>query len=333
MKEVEKQRQALDMKTQNIKSMKNNVDNAKNKVDALSAIIENTKNTEMQLKNELNQAKDLVQKTKLDYDSSSSQYSKAYEDLKTLYANKGVKENVRNDLDSRLADLESNKNQASVNVENLNQFIADLKTKKSEIETVKDTLDIKQEMLHALTTDLNSDLQALGVNKEKFESKSLDMKEFEAEASRLQEVMSIYHSIVDGVLAAQMDGVTFTGEELALFENLKSAIVTLDDAQKVLSEAQASYNSQKQSYADLKLALVNAKQAYSEAKNALNQYLHLEQVVGVSEKVESENVMTVSKNGIVNTGVDLNTELYLGTLVVAGTTYVLIKKKEKEVKK
>ena len=313
--------------------MKNNVDNAKNKVDALAVIIANTKNTEMQLKNELNQAKDLVQKTKLDYDSSSSQYSKAYEDLKTLYANKGVKENVRNDLDSRLADLESNKNQASVNVENLNQFIADLKTKKSEIETVKDTLDIKQEMLHALTTDLNSDLQALGVNKEKFESKSLDMKEFEAEASRLQEVMSIYHSIVDGVLAAQMDGVTFTGEELALFENLKSAIVTLDDAQKVLSEAQASYNSQKQSYADLKLALVNAKQAYSEAQNALNQYLHLEQVVGVSEKVESENVMTVSKNGIVNTGVDLNTELYLGTLVVAGTTYVLIKKKEKEVKK
>lgn len=44
--------------------------------------------------------------------------------------------------------------------------------------------------------------------------------------------MSMYHSIVDGVLAAQMDGVTFTGEELALFENLKSAIVTLDDAQK-----------------------------------------------------------------------------------------------------
>lgn len=287
----------------------------------------------MQLKNELNQAKDLVQKTKLDYDSSSSQYSKAYEDLKTLYENKAVKENVRNDLDSRLADLESNKNQASVNVENLNQFIADLKTKKSEIETVKDTLDIKQEMLHALTTDLNSDLQALGVNREKFESKSLDMKEFEAEASRLQEVMSMYHSIVDGVLAAQMDGVTFTGEELALFENLKSAIVTLDDAQKVLSEAKAYYNSQKQSYTDLKLAFVNAKQAYSEAQNALNQYLHLEQVVGVSEKVESENVMTVSKNGIVNTGADLNTELYLGTLVVAGATYVLIKKKEGEVKK
>lgn len=252
---------------------------------------------------------------------------------KTLYENKAVKENVRNDLDSRLADLESNKNQASVNVENLNQFIADLKTKKSEIETVKDTLDIKQEMLHALTTTLNSDLQALGVNREKFESKSLDTKELEAEASQLQEVMSIYHSIVDGVLAAQMDGVTFTGEELALFENLKSAIVTLDDAQNVLSEAQASYNSQKQSYADLKLAFVNAKQAYSEAQNALNQYLHLEQVVGVSEKVESENVMTVSKNGIVNTGADLNTELYLGTLVVAGATYVLIKKKEGEVKK
>lgn len=313
--------------------MKNNVDNAKNKVDALSAIIENTKNTEMQLKNELNQAKDLVQKTKLDYDSSSSQYSKANEDLKTLYANKVAKENVRNDLDSRLADLESNKNQASVNVEHLNRLIAGLKTKKSEIETVKDTLDIKQEMLYALTTDLNSDLQALGVNKEKFESKSLDAKELEAEASRLQEVMSMYHSIVDGVLAAQMDGVTFTGEEFALFENLKSAIVTLDDAQKVLSEAQASYNSQKQSYADLKLAFVNAKQAYSEAQNALNQYLHLEQVVGVSEKVESENVMTVSKNGIVNTGADLNTELYLGTLVVAGATYVLIKKKEGEVKK
>lgn len=332
-KEVEKQRQALDMKTQNIKSMKNNVDNAKNKVDALAAIIENTKNTEMQLKNELNQAKDLVQKTKLDYDSSSSQYSKAYEDLKTLYENKAVKENVRNDLDSRLADLESNKNQASVNVENLNQFIADLKTKKSEIETVKGTLDAKQDMLNVLKTTLNDDLQALNVNKEKFESKSLDAKELEAEASRLQEVMSMYHSIVDGVLAAQMDGVTFTGEEFALFENLKSAIVTLDDAQKVLSEAQASYNSQKQSYTDLKLAFVNAKQAYSEAQNALNQYLHLEQVVGVSEKVESENVMTVSKSGKVNTGVDLNTELYLGTLVVAGTTYVLIKKKEKEVKK
>ena len=67
--------------------------------------------------------------------------------------------------------------------------------------------------------------------------------------------MSLYHSIVDGVLAVQMDGVTFTGEEFALFENLKSAIVTLDDAQKVLSEAQASYNSQKQSYTDLKLHL------------------------------------------------------------------------------
>lgn len=323
----------MDVKTQNVNGMKNSVDNAKNKVDALSTMIANTKNTEMQLKNELNQAKDLVQKTKLDYNSSSSQYSKANEDLKTLYENKAVKENVRNDLDSRLADLELNKNQASVNVENLNQFIADLKTKKSEIETVKDTLDIKQEMLHALTTDLNSDLQALGVNREKFESKSLDTKELEAEASRLQEVMSMYHSIVDGVLAAQMDGVTFTGEELALFENLKSAIVTLDDAQKVLSEAQASFNSQKQSYADLKLAFVNAKQAYSEAQNALNQYLHLEQVVVVPEKVESENVMTVSKNGIVNTGVDLNTELYLGTLVVAGATYVLIKKKEGEVKK
>lgn len=321
------------MKTQNIKSMKNNVDNAKNKVDALAAIIENTKNTEMQLKNELNQTKDLVQKTKLDYDSSSSQYSKAYEDLKTLYENKAVKENVRNDLDSRLADLEVNKNQATVDVENLNQFIADLKTKKSEIETVKGTLDAKQDMLNVLKTTLNDDLQALNVNKEKFESKSLDAKELEAEASRLQEVMSMYHSIVDGVLAAQMDGVTFTGEELALFENLKSAIVTLDDAQKVLSEAQASYNSQKQSYTDLKLAFVNAKQAYSEAQNALNQYLHLEQVVGVSEKVESENVMTVSKNGIVNTGADLNTELYLGTLVVAGATYVLIKKKEGEVKK
>ena len=109
--------------------------------------------------------------------------------------------------------------------------------------------------------------------------------------------------------------------------------MTLDDAQKVLSEAQASYNSQKQSYTDLKLAFVNAKQAYSEAQNALNQYLHLEQVVVVPEKVESENVMTVSKNGIVNTGVDLNTELYLGTLVVAGATYVLIKKKEVEVKR
>lgn len=31
-------------------------------------------------------------------------------------------------------------------------------------------------MLHALTTDLNSDLQALGVNREKFESKSLILK-------------------------------------------------------------------------------------------------------------------------------------------------------------
>lgn len=240
---------------------------------------------------------------------------------------------MRNDLNSRIADLESDKNQVSADVEHLNHLITDLKTKKSEIETVKGTLDAKQDILNVLTTTLNDDLQALNVNKEKFESKSLDMKEFEAEASRLQEVMSMYHSIVDGVLAAQMDGVTFTGEELALFENLKSAIVTLDDAQKVLSEAQASYNSQKQSYADLKLAFVNAKQAYSEAQNALNQYLHLEQVVVVPEKVESENVMTVSKNGIVNTGVDLNTELYLGTLVVAGATYVLIKKKEGEVKR
>lgn len=323
----------MDVKTQNVNDMKNSVDNAKNKVDALSTMIANTANTEMQLKNELNQAKDLVQKTKLDYDSLSSQYSKANEDLKTLYANKGAKENVRNDLDFKLADLESNKNQASVNVEHLNRLIADLKTKKSEIETVKGTLDAKQDILNVLTTDLNSDLQALGVNKEKLESKSLDAKELEAEASRLQEVMSLYHSIVDGVLSVQMDGVTFTGEELALFENLKSAIVALNDAQNVLSEAQASYNSHKQSYADLKLAFVNAKQAYSEAQNALNQYLHLEQVVGVSEKVESENVMTVSKNGIVNTGVDLNTELYLGTLVVAGATYVLIKKKEGEVKK
>ena len=236
-------------------------------------------------------------------------------------------------MSSRIADLESDKNQASADVEHLNHLITDLKTKKSEIETAKDTLDTKQEMLHALTIDLNSDLQALDVNKEKFESKSLDMKELEAEASRLQEVMSMYHSIVDGVLAAQMDGVTLTGEELALFENLKSAIVALDDAQNVLSEAQTSYDSQKASYDELKLAFVNAKQAYSKAQNALNQYLHLEQVVAVPEKSESENVVAVSKSGEVNTGVDLNTELYLGTLVVAGATYVLIKKKEGEVKK
>ena len=332
-KDVEKQRQALDVKAQNVVGMKNNVDNAKNKVDALSTIIENTANTEMQLKEKLNQAKDLVQKAKLDYDSSSSQYNVANEDLKTLHENKVAKENTRNDLSSRIADLESDKNQASADVEHLNHLITDLKTKKSEIETAKDTLDTKQEMLHALTIDLNSDLQALDVNKEKFESKSLDMKELEAEASRLQEVMSMYHSIVDGVLAAQMDGVTLTGEELALFENLKSAIVALDDAQNVLSEAQTSYDSQKASYDELKLAFVNAKQAYSKAQNALNQYLHLEQVVAVPEKSESENVVAVSKSGEVNTGVDLNTELYLGTLVVAGATYVLIKKKEGEVKK
>lgn len=98
-------------------------------MDALAAIIENTKNTEMQLKNELYQAKDLVQKTKLDYDSSSSQYSKANEDLKTLYENKAVKENVRNDLNSRIADLESDKNQVSADVEHLNHLITDLKTK------------------------------------------------------------------------------------------------------------------------------------------------------------------------------------------------------------
>ena len=134
---------------------------------------------------------------------------------------------------------------------------------------------------------------------------------------------------MDGVMSAQIKNVELNREESRLFGNLEMAIQTLQECKESLSVAQEEYALQKMSYDELSKVLNQSKLAYQQAQNALHMYLHPEQVKDTTEKKEEIQTSDVK----VNTGIDLNTEMYLGSLIVAGVAYMVVLKKEKESEK
>ena len=134
---------------------------------------------------------------------------------------------------------------------------------------------------------------------------------------------------MDGVMSAQIKNVELNREESRLFGNLEMAIQTLQECKESLSVAQEEYALQKMSYDELSKVLNQSKLVYQQAQNALHMYLHPEQVKDTTEKKEEIQTSDVK----VNTGIDLNTEMYLGSLIVAGVAYMVVLKKEKESEK
>lgn len=303
------------------------VDLAKSRVDKANAEVKSTEDRVKEYEQSVTTLEAKLDDAKQNYSNKQQVFKETDENVQKSKAafvelrnQKFEMETQREELDSQFEMVKSNRDQAQENLDASNLKLASLNSSKKTRIELKDSLDMNLESQKALEQSLLNNEKSLNRNHLNNQQKQASLKDLELEATRLQDVMSLYHSIIDGIVAAQMDEVVLNAQEIVLFENLKAAVNTLLDSKKELVAAQEKYNAQMDSYNEFSEAVKKAQLAYDQAQNALDQYLRPE------EKVETVNTST-SK---VNTGMDLNTEMYLGSLVVAGVAYTILLRKKKE---
>lgn len=317
---VDAQQKIVDQKWSQVDLAKSSVDKANAEVKSTEDRIKESEQSVTTLKSKLDDAKQNYSNKQQVFKETDENVQKSKAAFVELRNQKVEKETQREELGSQFEMVKSNRDQAQENLDASNLKLASLNSSKKTRIELKDSLDMNLESQKALEQSLLDNEKSLNLNYLNNQQKQASLKELELEATRLQDVMSLYHSIINGIVAAQMDEVVLNAQETVLFENLKAAVNTLLDSKKELVAAQEKYNAQKGSYNEFSEDVKKAQLAYDQAQNALDQYLRPE------EKVETINTST-SK---VNTGMDLNTEMYLGSLVVAGVTYTILLRKKKE---
>lgn len=317
---VDAQQKIVDQKWSQVDLAKSSVDKANAEVKSTEDRIKESEQSVTTLKSKLDDAKQNYSNKQQVFKETDENVQKSKAAFVELRNQKFEMETQREELDSQFEMVKSNRDQAQENLDASNLKLASLNSSKKTRIELKDSLDMNLESQKALEQSLLDNEKSLNLNHLNNQQKQASLKELELEATRLQDVMSLYHSIINGIVAAQMDEVVLNAQETVLFENLKAAVNTLLDSKKELVAAQEKYNAQKGSYNEFSEDVKKAQLAYDQAQNALDQYLRPE------EKVETINTST-SK---VNTGMDLNTEMYLGSLVVAGVTYTILLRKKKE---
>lgn len=317
---VDAQQKIVDQKWSQVDLAKSSVDKANAEVKSTEDRIKESEQSVTTLKSKLDDAKQNYSNKQQVFKETDENVQKGKAAFVELRNQKVEKETQREELGSQFEMVKSNRDQAQENLDASNLKLASLNSSKKTRIELRDSLDMNLESQKALEQSLLNNEKSLNRNHLNNQQNQASLKDLELEATRLQDVMSLYHSIIDGIVAAQMDEVVLNAQEIVLFENLKAAVNTLLDSKKELVAAQEKYNAQKGSYNEFSEAVKKAQLAYDQAQNALDQYLRPE------EKVETVNTST-SK---VNTGMDLNTEMYLGSLVVAGVAYTILLRKKKE---
>ncbi len=317
---VDAQQKIVDQKWSQVDLAKSSVNKANAEVKSTEDRIKESEQSVTTLKSKLDDAKQNYSNKQQAFKETDENVQKSKAAFVEVRNQKFEMETQREELDSQFEMVKSNRDQAQENLDASNLKLASLNSSKKTRIELKDSLDMNLESQKALEQSLLDNEKSLNLNHLNNQQKQASLKELELEATRLQDVMSLYHSIINGIVAAQMDEVVLNAQETVLFENLKAAVNTLLDSKKELVAAQEKYNAQKGSYNEFSEDVKKAQLAYDQAQNALDQYLRPE------EKVETINTST-SK---VNTGMDLNTEMYLGSLVVAGVTYTILLRKKKE---
>ena len=317
---VDAQQKLVDQKWSQVDLAKSSVDKANAEVKSIEDRIKESEQSVTTLKSKLDDAKQNYSNKQQAFKETDENVQKSKAAFVELSNQKLEMETQREELGSQFEMVKSNRNQAQENLDASNLKLASLNSSKKTRIELKDSLDMNLESQKALEQSLLDNEKSLNLNHLNTQQKQTSLKELELEATRLQDVMSLYHSIIDGIVAAQMDEVVLNAQERVLFENLKAAVNALLDSKEALSATQEKYNAQKGSYNEFSEAVKKAQLAYDQAQNALDQYLCPE------EKVEAVKTST-SK---VNTGMDLNTEMYLGSLVVAGVAYTILLRKKKE---
>lgn len=317
---VDAQQKIVDQKWSQVDLAKSRVDKANAEVKSTEDRVKEYEQSVTTLEAKLDDAKQNYSNKQQVFKETDENVQKSKAKFVELSNQKVEKETQREELGSQFEMVKSNRDQAQENLDASNLKLASLNSSKKTRIELKDSLDMNLESQKALEQSLLDNEKSLNLNHLNNQQKQASLKELELEATRLQDVMSLYHSIINGIVAAQMDEVVLNAQETVLLENLKAAVNTLLDSKKELVAAQEKYNAQKGSYNEFSEDVKKAQLAYDQAQNALDQYLRPE------EKVETINTST-SK---VNTGMDLNTEMYLGSLVVAGVTYTILLRKKKE---
>ena len=323
------QQKVVAAKTNALYTAQTNMDQANVKVNQMETKILESNQSVTLLKEKLDSIK-------LDYDNKEKTYKEnvgfvssnkeLLMDLNTQFKQNEAK---RDALESLVSSSKIDKDAALKQLNSANLKLTSLKTDQKAMQDLKNVMDEKVKNQNDLESIKSEYTTLLNHNNDSIKAVDLELVDLDQEASRLLDVMSLYQSIMDGVMSAQIKNVELNREESRLFGNLEMAIQTLQECKESLSVAQEEYALQKMSYDELSKVLNQSKLVYQQAQNALHMYLHPEQVKDTTEKKEEIQTSDVK----VNTGIDLNTEMYLGSLIVAGVAYMVVLKKEKESEK
>ena len=200
--------------------------------------------------------------------------------------------------------------------------------------------------MEELTKSVELAQKKVAENETEVEKAKGELEKAKAEKERLEKVLAFYYEIISSVEGGEAGASPFTifqltAEEEDLLgrltlsvENLKKAISDRDKAADLLKEEEEKYD---MLLAQYQRAVTELKQA----EKALYDYTHPkteEEEIKPSDTENtsgnngsSTNTQNQQNTGGADTGVDMNTEAYLATLAVAGITYLVVKKKEKEV--
>lgn len=323
------QQKVVATKTSALSTAQTNVDYANVKVSQIEKKISESNQSVSLLKEKLDSTKQDYENKEKTYKEKAGLVSSNKELLMDLNTQFKQNEAKRDALESLVSSSKIDKDAALKQLNSANLKLTSLKTDQNTMQDLKNEMDENVINQNALQLSLSEYTMRLNQNKNSMKAVDLELVDLDQEASRLLDVMSLYQSIMDGVVAAQMERVKLNSEESRLFENLEEAVQMLQECKESLSVAQEEYDLQKMSYDELSKVLNQSKLAYQQAQNVLNMYLHPEQVKDTTVKKEEIQTSDVK----VNTGIDLNTEMYLGSLIVAGVAYMVVLKKEKESEK
>lgn len=332
---------------------------AKAEKEKAQAAVDNYETNVANLLEALENAKSDLASTKKDVETLTSEKLSAESELESLNTKlsgaKATEETAKNSYDK----AKSTKDDAQDVVDGINSTIKELSGKKSTIISSKETMETTTAALEKVESNIASNKAATAKVTSDMEPIGTELTKVSEEKGRLANVMSQYHSLVDGIMA--VSNVELTEDESTLFEALQEAILALEDAQTALDEAESNYSVEKAKYDELISKLNEAKANLAKAQAALDAYLNPEPTPDTgtdadtsktdskTETSKTDTVITTNtsqaKEGTddvvvtssatsssedVNTGIDLHSEIYLTTLAVAGIGYLVIKKKEKE---
>lgn len=359
--------QAVTEAENNVKTLESKVESAKNEVQEKESAVTNAKaqvqsceekiDSIRQEISEYNQELANLEKAKSEAEKEYNEKEKALEE-KTNEMHASIRE--FEEAEKRFIDANSKASVAKQNLKDAEEQLTALEGEISDKEAVKEEKEkllndysqtqadvvSAEEEVEELTKSVEVAQEKVAENETEVEKAKGELEKAKAEKERLEKVLAFYYEIISSVEGGEAGASPFTifqltAEEEDLLgrltlsvENLKKAISDRDKAADLLKEEEEKYD---MLLAQYQRAVTELKQA----EKALYDYTHPkteEEEIKPSDTENtsgnngsSTNTQNQQNTGGADTGVDMNTEAYLATLAVAGITYLVVKKKEKEV--